>query len=528
MSGLVAILKSRAWRRALILSVAALVCGVLLGGMSAWFLGSVAIAGSSVAAATFNFHVPAAVIRLFAISRTAARYGERLFGHKAALSDQITHRVELFASMAADPLVLRAGWQLGDESRLSHYLDDVEDIDFAKLRADLPQASLLLALAGLSIITLLIVPYSILPIMASMVILIWRGSVLANKVELQWSDARRKRQDGGALFGAVIAAVSALKAEKGWNSACKDVLVAMGRADAQASSMRRKQARYDAGASLIGPSAGVFVLTTAVIMGMHGEALLPPIFLAFGWLAFGETIGGASRIIVAKLRRNEANSTITSKPTRERAPTGSYRDCSEIYVHGLKRQSPAGRIICASPISLRLERGKPVMLVGTSGSGKTSLLKQAAGWLGDDVFQSPAGPLDAAARQTLSTLVLHDAAVLSDTVRSNLFALASSEEAIWQALAAVELDERIREAGGLDAWIMQDQLSLGEAQRLNLARAWLCSTPIVLLDEPTEHLDTDQGLRVFRRVIAHLTDRIMMISTHDPRCVQGKLVVDLS
>ncbi len=54
------------WRYATLLALAALLCGLLLGGLSAWFLGSVAIAGLTAAALTFNFHIPAALVRLFA------------------------------------------------------------------------------------------------------------------------------------------------------------------------------------------------------------------------------------------------------------------------------------------------------------------------------------------------------------------------------------------------------------------------------------------------------------------------------
>ncbi|AYD04324.1 ATP-binding cassette domain-containing protein [Neorhizobium sp. NCHU2750] len=527
MSDLATGLRSKDWRRALSLSVVAMICGVLLGGLSAWFLGSVAIAGLTAAAATFNFHVPAAFVRLFAIGRTAARYGERLFGHKAALSDQVEHRVHLFASVAAAPQTRQAGWQLGDESRLSNYLDDVEDVDFAKLRADLPLASSLIGLCGLISASLVLVPYAVLPIVASILLLVWRGKALAFGGSSDWSAGRLQRLNAGALFGAAMSSVVPLKAERRWDTTCNDVLATMQEADARAASVRRRQARYDAAVSMLGPWAGALVLATAWFAGSRGEALFPPVFLAFGWLAFGETLGAASRIIVAKFRRDAANPTLALAVTPRAAPAKDYPDLPEMRIDGLRRQSPAGRIIGASPISLALRRGKPVMLIGASGTGKTSLLKQIAGWLGDDVFRVPAGPLDASTRRELSTLVLHDAAVLSDTVRANLFAPGCEDETLWKALSAVELDDRIRQAGGLDAWIRQDQLSLGEAQRLNLARAWLSPSPIILIDEPTEHLGVEQGRRILRRLATHLEDRITVIATHDIRCLPGQVVIDL-
>ena len=151
------------------------------------------------------------------------------------------------------------------------------------------------------------------------------------------------------------------------------------------------------------------------------------------------------------------------------------------------------------PINLSFRAGHPTALVGASGTGKTTLLKQIAGWIGTDnngQFVGDGVVMLGAYRRAASHLCLHDAAILSDTVRENLFAPGATEEACWLALAAVELDGRFAE--GLDGWISQDMLSLGEAQRLNLARALLNDAPLVLLDEPVEHLDFDQGLRILQ------------------------------
>ena len=68
------------WRLAILLAVVASVSGVLLTGISVWFLGAVALAGLGPAALAFNFHIPAALVRLFALSKTLGKYGERVVG----------------------------------------------------------------------------------------------------------------------------------------------------------------------------------------------------------------------------------------------------------------------------------------------------------------------------------------------------------------------------------------------------------------------------------------------------------------
>jgi ATP-binding cassette, subfamily C, bacterial CydC len=112
-------------------------------------------------------------------------------------------------------------------------------------------------------------------------------------------------------------------------------------------------------------------------------------------------------------------------------------------------------------------------------------------------------------------------------VRENLFAPDASETECWLALAAVELDGRLADAGGLDAWISQDLLSLGEAQRLNLARALLSDAPLVLLDEPVEHLDSNQASRILKRVMSRLEKRIVIYSAHAEYAVPGIVKISI-
>ncbi len=201
------------------------------------------------------------------------------------------------------------------------------------------------------------------------------------------------------------------------------------------------------------------------------------------------------------------------KKRQHRPPPTPY---SRLSLDNVPRQAPDGRRL-GEALTISLKVGHPTMLVGASGTGKTTLLKQIAGWIGDDNdgrFTGDDVVLSGPRRRALSHLCLHDAAILSDTVRENLFAPDASEAECWQALTAMEIDERITAAGGLDAWISQDMLSLGEAQRLNLARTWLSSAPLVLLDEPGEHLDAVQASRILDRLLSRMENRIVIYSSH--------------
>jgi ABC-type transport system involved in cytochrome bd biosynthesis fused ATPase/permease subunit len=122
---------------------------------------------------------------------------------------------------------------------------------------------------------------------------------------------------------------------------------------------------------------------------------------------------------------------------------------------------------------------------------------------------------------------LHDAAILADTVRANLFAPSAPDGELWAALEAMELGGRMLDAVGLDRWIAEDMLSLGEAQRLNLARAWLSAKPLILLDEPTEHLDAEQARRLIAPLLDRLRGKIVVIASHRHIAMEGVIELPL-
>ena len=514
-------LRRRSWTLALCLAAVALVCSVLLGGVSMWFLGAVALAGSTSAALTFNFHTPAAFVRLFALGRTAAKYGERLVGHAAAIADQTARRTMLFAAMAASGATRRAGWQLGRAERLSDFLDDVEALDYAHLRVTLP-----LATATVGALLLAIVTTCLLPLAAALFVGMAFTAIAAARLSCRAAlhdllRARTVERASARLLGAAMAAVVPLQAEARWQSLLEVQLAHRQEAVKCHETLRQRLAWLDMLMVITGPLAALGTLLVAWLSGARGEALLPGAFLAFAWLALGESFATASRLARAQIDRRAARTALaqwtTSPSLADPKPPDAPAQLSDLALNHVVRRAPDARAI-GNPLDVILRAGQPTVLVGPSGCGKTSLLKQVAGWLDpDDAARFIAGsnPLDAAARRNLACFCPHDAAVLVDSVRENLFTPDATDEELWQALTAVELDDRIRAAGGLDAWITQDMLSLGEVQRFNLARAWLSRRALVLLDEPTEHLDRIQAERILATLLARLHDRIIVFSSHD-------------
>ncbi len=517
------------WRLALLLAVAAVASGILLTGVSVWFLGAVALAGLGPAAAAlaFNFHTPAAFVRLFALTKTACKYGERVFGHRAALLDQVRRRSALFAAMAHAPSTRAVGWQLGNQDRLSDYMEDVEDVDYARLRVAMPALALMAGTTVMAGATAWLAAAALVPIAAFSIIVVVMLYRAMQVVSGQRAAVRFSQRGTGRLLGAALAAVVPLKAEQAFAKVLASAFAGFSAAAGQQAAQRRALALLDMVAGLAGPVAALSVLVAAWHAGSRGSDLLVPAFLAFGWLTLGETVLGLSRIVLGRVRELAASEGLrrwTAAPGAD-GVTLAFAALQRLVLTNVPRQAPDGRGL-GEPVSRTLEAGRPTMLVGSSGTGKTTLLKQIAGWIGaDDVgrYTGDGVVLLAARRRAMSHLCLHDAAILSDTIRENLFAPSAADSECWEALAAVELDGRIEAAGSLDAWIEQDMLSLGEAQRLNLARALLSEAPLVLLDEPVEHLDPEQGSRILNRVLRQLAGRIVIYSSHDAQAAPNTL-----
>ena len=520
------------WRPAIALALVALASGILLTGLSVWFLGAVALAGLGPAALAFNFHIPAAFVRLFALSKTLGKYGERVVGHRAALLDQVKRRAQLFVAMARAPATLAAGWQLGNQDRLSDYLDDVEDIDYARLRAGIPAAVLVVGLGLLTGATAWLTPAALLLIVPLSVAVIATLLRLTPDLGRQWAIVRCSQRSAGRLLGGALGSVVPLQAERAFSGVLDFAFAHFNDAEAGKLVQRRALAVLDMVAGLVGPSAALSVLAAAWQAGYRGSALLVPAFLGFGWLALGETAHSVSRIALGKVREHAAREGLkdwSAAATPERSPASPPAAMQSLILRNVPRQTPDGRPL-GEMVNLIFHAGEPAALVGASGTGKTTLLKQIAGWIGADAsgqFIGNGVVMLGASRRAASHLCLHDAAILSDTVRENLFAPDASEAECWRALADVELEARFAAAGGLDAWINQDMLSLGEAQRLNLARAMLSDARLVLLDEPVEHLDASQGSRILKRVLARLRHRIVIYASHAGYAGSGTNTISL-
>ena len=197
------------------------------------------------------------------------------------------------------------------------------------------------------------------------------------------------------------------------------------------------------------------------------------------------------------------------------APPGTpTRERTGVEVRGVSYAYPGASTDVISGLDLRAECGLTVV-TGPSGAGKSTLLELIAGLRTPATGTVSTGP---------SHLVSQRPFVAAATVRDNLrLGTAATDAALWEALRRVGLDGVVASMPqSLDTMLGDDGfgLSAGQRARLVLARALLSSAPVLLLDEPTAHLDADSSALV-QDVIRELAgQRTVIVVTHRPELLE--------
>jgi ABC-type lipoprotein export system ATPase subunit len=171
---------------------------------------------------------------------------------------------------------------------------------------------------------------------------------------------------------------------------------------------------------------------------------------------------------------------------------------------------------------LALERGEVVALVGPSGSGKSTVLSLLAGWDRPDAGEIlwAGAPVSPGELEWRDLAVVPQALGLTDelTVLENVelpLRLGGdvphlSVEPLLDDLAIAQLAGRL-----------PNEISIGEQQRVAVARALLLSPRVMLADEPTGHQDAEMAERVMTRLRAAAAEgTACLVATHSPETVE--------
>lgn len=258
---------------------------------------------------------------------------------------------------------------------------------------------------------------------------------------------------------------------------------------------------------------GLFILLLAP------EFYLPLRAMGAAYHARMESLGAAQRLVDLDALPELALSAAAAPDARTSQEPGglalSFEDVSLVHADG--RRALDG-------VRLSIAAGETVAVIGPSGAGKSSLLALAMGFVRPSAgsVRINGMPLDegnvAELRQRLA-YVPQRPTLFAGTVADNiaLGAAAPDRQRIaWAARQAAIADRIAALPQGYDTPVGDGghRLSGGEAQRIGLARAFYRDAALVLLDEPTAHLDGDNEALVQKAIAGLRVGRTVVIVAH--------------
>ena len=177
-------------------------------------------------------------------------------------------------------------------------------------------------------------------------------------------------------------------------------------------------------------------------------------------------------------------------------------------------------------ISLNVEKGEKIGIVGESGCGKSTLLKIMAGLYkptSGKVFVD--GEAEPAGIIKKVSIVMQSPMLLPMTILENItMGHEYSKQWINHVCEAANLSKWIKSLPeGINTYLgdRSDELSGGQAQRVAIARAMCKDSSVLLLDEPTSALDEDNTASVLEALKLIFADKTVVHVTHRPEHLTG-------
>jgi ATP-binding cassette, subfamily C, bacterial CydC len=482
--------------------------------------------------AVLSLTVAIVCVRFFGLTRPIARYFERLASHDLALRvlgrvrKRVYERVEPLAPAQLD------GYRRGD--LLSRLVADVDSLQNLHLRGAGPRLVALVVGAVSVGVTAAFLPAAAVVLAAGLLV----AGIAVPAI------ARSLGRRAGVLEAA---ARGRLTAELVETVGAAPELVVYGREDerlarlATADSALVRIARRAALADGAGDALTLLVTgasvagVLAVTVSAHSAGNLDRVLIAMLALLalasfeavqplsqaareLGETLAAGQRL----LELTDDRPAITDPPDPRALPAEPF----SVALDDVRARYAPGEPPALDGVELRLTPGRRVALVGPSGAGKTTVVNLLVRFLDPEAGRVTLGGRDLREyrQEDIRSAIAvagQDSHLFSTTIRDNvrLGRTDATDDEIEDALRRARILDWARSLPvGLDALVGEEgrELSGGQRQRLVIARALLADAPVLVLDEPTAHLDTATAERLIDDVVDAASDRSVLLITHRP------------
>ena len=473
-------------------------------------------------------YVPIVAVRMFSISQAVMRYLERLVGHDVILRILEKMRTRLYRVLQPQALLLQSRYKTGD--LLSMLSEDVEHLQDFYLRTVFPSVlsvfvySVLIGVLGLFdwifalmmvlilAIIVFVIPFISLKVTRRKYIALKKGR---NKLYAQLTDAVFGLSDWVAS-GRIDTFLTNYKNDE------QDLLA-----------IEKKMKHWQHMRSgIIQLFIGIAVIMMLIWTGNQAGTgqIEPTVIAAFTlmMLAITDALSPTSEAIEQipafeeSLRRLDEIEN-AEQPVSVQTPTVAINEATDFAIELRNvsyRYTESGETVLSN-MSLTIDRGKKVAILGRSGTGKSTLLKLLTGTLqptkGNVFIEGEEASQNLLAK---SISILNQKSHLFDTTVENNIRIGHPEATDEEILEVVEQAQLTKLLASIPSGLktpmeeMGHRFSGGERQRIALARVLLQQTPIVIFDEPTIGLDPKTEHTLLQTMFTAAKDKTVIWVTH--------------
>ena len=488
---------------------------VALPAISGWFLAICSVVFVT-ASTTFSYLVPSAIIRLMALVRTAMRYFERLENHKTTLNAQQSLQLKIFQSVARLPYFKK---QVNNNSALlensTHGVDQLLNHLLLWL---LPFSALILTLAVYAfLLAFFSAPMALEFVLSSAILLFMVPQFFFVKNRKLYQALKICREENNqALIQSFRGRIeiSKYKLEEKVIAQYKQKLSELDR-------LEKKLQTNSFWLQLIAGLGFSYIAAFLLWSSAHYE-IDPPVAIGlfFGIMAQAEL---SEMLFSGKSEKSSVADQITDIDSIIKQ---GAQPIETVQVHSSLEKLSLTKISAKIPetsvetseVSLCIEKGDWIALFGETGKGKTTLLNSlfypeyrrsgSLTWNGntEDLRHLPVPEC---------VYVTQKAYLLTGTLRENFED--HPDEDIKQVLKTVDLESWcLSLPNGLDSWIGEngETLSGGQRKKLLLAQALLKHPQLLVVDEPTAGISSENAIAIFRNIKQSCPDITILMATH--------------
>lgn len=502
------------WTRGLLLLLFWTLAFIALPAVSGWFLAMCSLVFIT-ANTVFSYLVPSAIIRLFTLFRTLTRYFERLENHKTTLEAQQSLQLKIFRSVARLPYFRK---QVNNNSALlENSTQGVDQILNYILLWLLPFTALLLSL----FIYFIFVAFfsqviAVEFLISSAVLLFIVPQFFFRKNKIHYAKLKLLREENNQTL---------IESFRGRIEISKYNLEekAIGQYNERLERLEDMENRLQTNSFYLQLAGGLgfsilatFVIYQANSFGINAQMAIGIFFGIMAQAELAEILfSGKSERSSVEHQVKDIEGIIEQGDKPAEAVNVESR-LSKLTLQNISAEIPETPVRTGE-ISLEINQGDWIALFGETGKGKTTFLnslfypeyRNNGKLVWNDVTDISHLPVPEC------VYVTQKAYLLTGTLRENFQGY--EDDAIEQVLKDVDLESwRLNLPKGLNSWLGEngETLSGGQRKKLLLAQALLKNPQLLVVDEPTAGISTENAISIFQHIRKRYPDITILMATH--------------